>query len=174
MKRAIKSAALVFTVLLVATSCDKAKENEVVDGYKPIYATAQDLESIDVRPQEALENPGRIYLYENYLLINDQSKGIHIYDNTDNSNPQEVSFIAIPGNMDFSVSNGMLYADNITDMIIIDISNPEAPAYKNRIQDVFPVQQFPDEFGAFECVDPDKGIVVGWEKTQLTNPQCFK
>lgn len=173
MKTAIKTTAFVFSVLLLA-SCGKDRNTEVVEGYKPIYATAEQLESIDVRQQEALENPGRIYLYENYLLINDQSKGIHIYDNSDNANPKEVSFIAIPGNMDFSVSGGMLYADNITDMIIIDITNPEAPQYKNRIQDVFPVQQFPDEFGAFECVDPAKGLVIGWEKTELTNPQCFK
>jgi hypothetical protein len=173
MKTAIKTTALVFSLLLLA-SCGKERNEDVVEGYKPIYATAQQLESIDVSKSEALENPGRIYLYENYLLVNDQAKGIHIYDNTDNSNPKEVSFIAIPGNLDFSVNSGMLYADNITDMIIIDISNPASPQYKNRIEDVFPVQQFPDEFGAFECVDPAKGIVVGWEKTQLTNPKCFK
>jgi hypothetical protein len=173
MKTAIKTTALAFSVLLVV-SCGKDRNEEVVEGYKPIYATAQDLTSIDVRQDEALENPGRIYLYENYLLVNDQAKGIHIYDNSNASDPQEVSFIAIPGNMDFSVSNNMLYADNVTDMIIIDISNPANPVYKNRIQSVFPVQQFPDEFGAFECVDPEKGLVVGWEKTQLTDPKCFK
>ena len=173
MKTAIKTTALAFSVLL-AVSCGKSKNTEVVEGYKPIYATAQDLESIDVRPSEALENPGRIYLYEDYLLVNDQAKGIHIYDNNNTSAPVEVSFIAIPGNMDFSVSSNMLYADNVTDMIIIDISNPAAPEYKNRIQGVFPIQQFPDEFGAFECVDPDKGLVVGWEKTELTDPKCFK
>ena len=172
MKTAIKTTAFAFTILL-AVSCGKNK-NEVVDGYKPIYATTQDLESIDVKSSASLENPGRIFLYDNYLLVNDQAKGIHIYDNSNTSNPVEVSFIAIPGNMDFSVTNNMIYADNVTDMIIIDISDPAAPIYKNRIQGVFPVQQFPDEFGAFECVDPDKGLVVGWEKTQITNPKCFK
>ncbi len=172
MKNTMKATAILFSLFLVV-SCGKSK-NKVVDGYKPIYATAQDLEKIEVRSSEALENPGRIYVYDNYLLINDQSKGIHIYDNANKSNPTEVSFIAIPGNMDFSVSGGMLYADNITDMIIIDISNPATPAYKNRISNVFPVQQFPDEFGAFECVDAERGMVVGWEKTQLTDPKCFK
>jgi hypothetical protein len=173
MKTAIKTTALVFSVIL-AVACNKEKKSETVEGYKPIYATAQDLESIDVKNDAPLENPGRIYLYENYLLVNDQAKGIHIYDNSNKSNPTHLSFISIPGNLDFSVSGGMLYADNITDMIIIDISNPATPEYKNRIQNVFPVQQFPDEFGAFECVDPNKGLVVGWEKTKLTNPKCFK
>jgi len=172
MKKTIKVSALFFSFLLLA-SCGKEK-NKVVDGYKPIYATTQDLEKVEVRSSEALENPGRIYVYENYLLINDQSKGVHIYDNSNQSAPVEVSFVAIPGNMDFSVKGGMLYADNITDMIIVDISNPATPVYKNRIRNVFPVQLFPAEFGAFECVDAEKGLVIGWEKTKLTDPKCFK
>jgi len=159
---------------LLVFSCGKEKQDEVVEGYKPIYATANDLENVDIRKSEVLENPGRIYLYENYLLVNDRAKGVHIYDNTNQNDPKEVSFIAIPGNLDFSVSNGMLYADNITDMLIIDISQPDNPVYKNRIQNVFPIQQFPDEFGAFECVDANLGTVIGWEKAQLTNPKCFK
>jgi hypothetical protein len=76
--------------------------------------------------------------------------------------------------MDFSVSNGKIYADNITDMVIIDISNPAAPEYSNRISNVFPIQQFPDEFGPFECVDATRGTVIGWEKTTLKNPKCFR
>ncbi|MBD3637791.1 MAG: hypothetical protein HUJ25_10590 [Crocinitomicaceae bacterium] len=157
---------------LVMMSCND--KTEIVDGWKPIYASESDNQTVDIKASEPLENPGRIYVYENLLMINDQSKGIHIYDNTDNSNPVELSFIGIPGNMDFSVRENKVYADNITDMVIIDITNPAAPTYSNRIENVFPIQQFPDEFGAFECVDPDKGTVVGWEKTKLENPKCFR
>ena len=108
------------------------------------------------------------------LLVNDQGKGIHIYDNSNPSNPQEVSFIGIPGNMDFSVRGGYLYADNITDMVVVNISNPAVPTYTNRVKDVYPVQVFPDEFAAFECIDPDKGVVIGWEKTMLDDQKCFR
>ena len=153
-------------------SCDK-KDKEV-DGWKPIYSTDENTDVVNVKASEPLENPGRIYTYENLLLVNDQSKGIHIYDNTANSNPTEVSFIEIPGNMDFSVREGRIYADNVTDMVIVDISNPATPFYVNRIENVFPIQQFPDEFGSFECVDPAKGTVIGWEKAKLKNPKCFR
>lgn len=169
-----KNTALVLCSMLVLMACGKEKEDKVVDGYKPIYADGADLKNVTVTLTADLENPGRVYVYGDYLLINDQSKGVHIYDNSNPSAPVEVSFIGIPGNLDFSVSNGMLYADNITDMVIVDISNPAAPDYVNRMEDVFPLQSFPDEFGAFECVDPSKGIVVGWEKTTLNNPACFK
>ena len=174
MKKTVKIATLFVSILLIATSCDKNKKDETVEGYEPIYATAEDLENIEIKVNEPLENPGRIYVYENYLLVNDQSKGIHIYDNSNTSNPLHLSFIAIPGNMDFSVKGGVLYADNITDMVIIDITNPSSPSYINRIASVFPVQQFPDEFGAFECVDPSKGMVVGWKKTSLTRPLALR
>lgn len=173
MKKGMKVTAFA-CMLVFAVSCGKNSNDEVVQGYKPIYATPEQLTTVDVRENEPLQNPGRIYLYEHYLLVNDQSKGIHIYDNSNNSSPKHLSFIAIPGNLDFSVSNGMLYADNITDMLVVDITNPLAPAFKSRIENVFPIQQFPDEFGAFECVDPARGIVVGWEKTELVNPKCFK
>jgi hypothetical protein len=157
----------------VMVSCNK-QQNDTVDGFRPIYTDSKNLESIEVSQSAALVNPGRIYVYENYLLVGDQGKGIHVYNNANPSSPVEVSFIGIPGNMDFSVRQGMLYADNITDMVIVDITNPATPAYVNRIEDVFPVQQFPDEFGAFECVDPNKGVVVGWEKATLTDPKCFR
>lgn len=156
----------------VLMSCND--KQELVDGYRPIYSSDTDLHEVDIKASEPLENPGRIYTYENLLLVNDQAKGIHIYDNSDKTNPVEVSFIGIPGNMDFSVRANKIYADNINDMVIIDISNPAAPSYTNRIEDIFPTQQFPDEFGAFECVDPSRGTVVGWEKAKLENPQCFR
>jgi hypothetical protein len=165
------------TLLLSAwaiSSCEKNKETTTVEGYRPIYATTEDLNNIEMRTDEPLENPGRIYTYENYLLVNDQSKGIHIYDNAEPASPSHVSFIAIPGNMDFSVRQGILYADNITDLVLVDISQPATPVYVNKIPQVFPVQQFPDEFGPFECADPSRGIVVGWEKTTLTNAKCYK
>ncbi|MBN4072424.1 hypothetical protein JYT74_00150 [Crocinitomix catalasitica] len=172
MKNTIATSVFLFSLLLMV-SCGK-NQNEQVDGYRPVYTDAKNLETVDITASATLENPGRIYLYENYLLVNDQAKGIHIYDNSNPSNPSEVSFISIPGNMDFSVRAGVLYADNITDMVVVDISNPATPVYKNRIEGVFPIQQFPDEFGAFECVDPAKGVVIGWEKTILDDPKCFK
>ena len=68
-------------------------------------------------------------IFENYLLVNDKAKGIHIYDNSNVSSPVHLSFIAITGNMDFSVREGVLYADNITDLVMVDIKNPVAPKY---------------------------------------------
>lgn len=172
MKKQLIITPLIFAALSLV-SCEKEK-NETVEGYRPIYASGDDLSQVETRQDEPLQNPGRIYTYENYLLVNDQGKGIHIYDNSNVSQPTHVSFIDIPGNMDFSVSQDVIYADNITDLVLINIGDATKPSFVNRIEGVFPLQQFPDEFGAFECADPTKGIVVGWEKTTLTNPGCYR
>lgn len=166
--------ALIFISTAVVISCKKEKESKLVEGYQPIYATAEEMNNVEVRSNESLENPGRIYSYENYLLVNDKAKGIHIYDNSNVSTPVHLSFVAITGNMDFSVREGILYADNITDLVLVDIKNPVEPKYVNRISGVFAAQQFPDEFGAFECPDPAKGIVIGWKKTMLSEPKCYR
>ncbi|MFK8037541.1 MAG: hypothetical protein AB8B74_04575 [Crocinitomicaceae bacterium] len=172
MKRIIVPFVLLVAVLSL-NACNKNKEKEVI-GFKPIYTSVETIERIEINEDEPLEMPGKIYVYENYLLVNDQSKGIHIFDNSNPSAPVKLSFIGIPGNMDFSVRNNILYADNISDMVLFDISQPSAPIYKNRIKSVFPTQLFPDQAGQFECVDPSKGVVLRWEKVVLTNPGCSK
>jgi len=162
---------LIAAIAIVA--CNKKTDREVI-GLKPIYASTEVLEKIEVKDNESLEAPGRIYVYENLLLVNDKNKGIHIYDNQDTKNPIHLSFISIPGNMDFSVRNNMVYADNITDLVVLDISQAANPKFVNRVKSVFPSQKAPAETGYFECVDNAKGAVLGWEKATLINPNCIK
>jgi len=174
MKKTTIAFLLICSVGLMVSSCSGKQEKNTEEGWRPIYSSESELSTIETKTSEPLQNPGRIYVYENYLMVNDQGKGIHIYDNTNQSSPSQVSFISIPGNLDFSVNDGVIYADNITDMVVVDISNPALPVYTNRIDNVFPVQQFPDEFGPFECVDASRGTLIGWEKTILENPKCFR
>ncbi len=159
--------------VLMLDACKKDKAKEVI-GLKPVYTAVESIERIEIKTNEPLNNPGRIYLYEQYLLVNDKAKGIHIFDNSNPDAPVKLAFISIPGNMDFSVRQNMLYADNITDMVVFDISQPSAPVYVNRVKSVFPTQSFPDQGGPFLCVDPSKGVGLKWEKAKLVNTGCSK
>ena len=170
----IRNKAVIFSLIAISLGACHKEKNKTVEGLKPVYATEAELQRVDFSESEPLRNPGKIYTYNSLLLVNEQEKGIHIYDNSNIETPKELSFISILGNMDFSVKNNVLYADNVTDMVVIDISNPSEPKFKSRIKHVFPVQQFPSEGGYFECVDPNKGLVVRWEKTTLENPSCSK
>jgi len=148
---------------------------EEVEGYRPIYATESESEIKTLSARE-IENPGKIYVINEYLLVVDRLKGIHVFNNEDPENPQNIGFIQIAGNNDVSVRNNILYADQASDLLAIDISNPENVKVASRVKDVFPFgSQYPQQEGTyFECPDPSKGLVIGWEYTTLQSPKCYR
>lgn len=126
--------------------------------YEAVYMTTEELRS-EIRPEEPrdLEQPGKIYSYQQYLFINEPNVGIHILDNTDPTNPQAVSFLNIPGNIDLAVQNNLLYADNYVDLVVFDLSNPARPRMVGRSESVFPAMG----------EDPEAGIVVELRETEV-------
>ncbi|GAA0879656.1 hypothetical protein GCM10009119_26250 [Algoriphagus jejuensis] len=105
----------------------------------PVYLEMSDIRArtISVEPAQELDNPGKIYIYGNYLLINEPTEGIHILDNTNPSNPINKSFIPIEGNVDLAVNSNILYADNYVDLLAFDISDINNIRLVNRVEDVF-------------------------------------
>jgi hypothetical protein len=93
--------------------------------------------SIKSLPAQDLENPGKIYVKDNYLFINEVKKGIHIIDNSNPSFPKAISFIQILGNVDIAVKGNILYADSYTDFVAFDISNPKDVKEVSRTKEVF-------------------------------------
>ncbi len=143
------------------------------EGYRPVYMTTEELRSISAQPPRSLQHPGKIYVRGSYLFINEQGRGIHVVNNQHPSDPQPVAFISVPGNADIAVQGNVLYADNATDLVSLDISDPLHVRVLHRVENAFPYQMYPGQTGVFfQCVDQSKGVVVGWEKTTLENPQC--
>lgn len=169
-----------FFNLLAATflffGCETEDRPEEVMGLRPIYGTAADLEPRALPAQEICQ-PGKIYTYGNYLLINELHQGIHIVDNTDPSAPVNKSFIKITGNVDIAVKDGFLYADHLTSMVVFDVTDPSRAKFVTSVEKAFNNgrNQYPAQRGVyFECVDPEKGPVIGWAEALLQNPQCFR
>ncbi|WKK81684.1 LVIVD repeat-containing protein [Marivirga arenosa] len=148
---------------------------EEVEGYRPIYATEGEKEVKTLPPRE-IEDPGKIYVINDYLLLVDRLKGIHVFDNRNPENPQNIGFIQITGSNDVAVRDNILYADQASDLLAIDINNPENVKIASRVKDVFPFgSQYPQQEGFyFECPDPEKGLVIGWELTTLQSPKCYR
>jgi len=121
-----------------------------------------------------LEHPGKIYYYNDMLIINEKYEGIHLYDNTDPSNPTYTGFIGIPGNLDVSIRDNILFADSYVDLLSIDISDLENPMIKDRELEVFKKYQWEDDRGYFvytketdrtvelSCDDPNAGSEWFW------------
>lgn len=143
-------------------------------GYKPIYADSADL-TLDVEPPREIELAGKIYSYGTLLLVNEVGKGIHIYDNKDPKNPINRLFVRVPGSNDMAMRNGVLYVDNYNDLVALKITDDTVRVVK-RIPDVMGFSaEFPNDNNVyFECVDESKGIVVGWERSDIENPKCYR
>jgi hypothetical protein len=83
-----------------------------------------------------------MYILGNYIFLNDQGKGIHIINNANPSNPVNEAYVNIPGCEDMAVTGNTLYADCYTDLMTIDISNPQDVKLKNVIPNIFPDRQY--------------------------------
>ncbi|MCE6992770.1 hypothetical protein [Dyadobacter sp. CY323] len=175
---------LLFLFWIAASlACTTAPATQPINGipfdgtaYKPIYSSAEDLAKVKISAAEPLAEPGKIYLFDPYIFINESGKGIHIIDNSDPKNPKNLSFISITGNYDMAVKDNWLYADNLSNLLVFDIGDPKAPKLTKTIENAIPINSFPPHTNIyFECPEAKKGIVVGWEKVTISEqPKCFR
>jgi len=136
-------------------------------GYEPILMTRDALESaVQLRESREIEQPGKIWVYDNYIFVIEQYKGIHVIDNTDTSNPVNLAFIQVDGCTDVAVNQGIIYANNAVDLIGIrtDIDQ-ESIAVLSRNRDVLPEINPPDgwSYQNFDKFRPDNTIIVRYE-----------
>jgi len=159
-------------VFIGALSCDK---NDDADYEFVQVATPQLMSktafrsSVEVIAPKTIEEPGKIYVYQDYIFVSDVHSGIHIIDNSDPKSPKAIKFIQIPGNEDISVKDNFLYADSATDLVVFDISDINNVSIIEQLEDVFnvynydiPVEAEAVDYGKF---DFDDDIIVGWTLT---------
>ena len=124
-------------------------------------------------------NPGKIYVNGNYIYQTEQGKGIHIINNTNPSSATRVGFISIYGCSEISISGNILYANNLDDLLVIDVSDIAnvhlvkrvARTFANGLIDYYQAQNPPGN-GYYECPRSDSGVVTGWRQDSINNP-CF-
>lgn len=165
-------------LLLAVFGCETNQDtapDRPVQALRPVYASYEEISSIKTLTPQPLRNPGKIYIKGGFLFINEQGKGVHIVDNSDPANPQKISFVSVPGNVDMAVKDQVLYVDNSVDLVALDISDPRKVTVLKRVKDAYPYPSYPQQRGVqFECANPEKGIVVRWETATLTNPKCYR
>ena len=175
-----------FYLLLMITFLSQAFiscENEDYEIYNvatPITMTLSELRSsVKILPPQQIINSGKIYVYEEFIFINDQGTGVHVIDNSVPASPKKISFLKIHGNVDVAVKDNMLFADSFTDLVVFDISNIRNIIQKNRLNNVFPhyfiypivENDFPIYFD-YQNITSDK-VIVDWnieqEKRKIQN-----
>ena len=147
-------------LIITLTGClrDECSETRKFVQYTPVMATQDQFRTKDVKTFNgfALKNPGKIYFYKNYLLINEAGKGIHFFDISNPSSPKEVIFYSILGNFDMAIRNDLLYADNVIDLVQIDIKDVTKPRIVRRIEN------YNNQYTA-----PNQSHVAYYEKTNV-------
>jgi len=141
---------ILFSIFLVCifslflTSCTKDKGSIEVH-FQEATAIYGDMDVIRnvalIAPTTEIENPGKLFIGDDFILIGEEGKGVHVVNNSDRQNPLAEMFINIPGNREFFVDGHILYAESFYDVVKIDIENPLSPVLldraENAIQDIF-------------------------------------
>lgn len=144
-------------------SCLKDNVTKTYSIFEPIYKSKTEvLSEIKSSTPVSISNPGKIYMYGNYIFLNEVNKGVHIIDNSNPANPSIKAFINIPGNVDIAVKGSTLYADLFADLVVVDISNPLDAAFKKMIPKIFPERVYAAGF-----VPDSSKVIVGWTEKKI-------
>lgn len=159
---------LLILLMIGLTACikDNCKEKRTYTFYEAVYKTkAAVREDIKSGASRQVENPGKINILGKYIFLNEIDKGIHVIDNTNPSQPKNIAFIAIPGNIDLAIKGNTLYADLYTDLVAIDISNPASVKLKKVVESIFPHRYWGNGFVASNNGDQ---IITEWVQRDTT------
>jgi hypothetical protein len=162
--RSIKFISAVVFFAFVFQGCVKDKVLHTYTIYTPVYQSKQEAyANIKLNPAQAIKNPGKIFLYGNYIFLNEIDKGVHIIDNSNPAAPQVKGFINIPGNLDIAVKGNTLYADLYTDLVVVDIANPLQARFVKFVSNQFPSRNYTNGF-----VADSNRVIIDWIKKDTT------
>lgn len=157
-------------VLVFLQGCLKDKVTRTYTILTPVYESKDAvLANIRNNTPQSIQSPGKIFIYGNYIFLNEVDKGVHIIDNSNPSNPVKKAFIKIPGNVDIAVKGSTLYADMYSDLVSVDISDPLNVKLLKNVPGVFPERNYYSSTGIYGGFVPDPNkVIVGWVKKDTT------
>jgi hypothetical protein len=164
---------------LALAGCKKVEKTRVYTANTPIYLTYDQLRtSVTNDNERPLTKPGKIFVYNQYILINDFESGIHIYNNVNPAFPTHVAFINVPGNVDIAVKDDILYVDSYIDIVAIDLSDPTNVREIARSQDAlsYTIPGSMNYDYPVSNIDETKGVVIGYRVAEVEetckNEEC--
>jgi hypothetical protein len=167
-----------FVCALLFSACTKKKPTiGIVDAYAPIYASVAVSETIAQMPPQPIVEGGKIAKLGRYIFQVENNKGIHITDLNNPSLPVRKGFISIPMCQELTLKGNFLYTNNLSDLVVINLTDVNAITVSSRIKNAFPEISLPSPSQTniyFECADLSKGAVIGWELKKIDNPTCKK
>lgn len=127
-------------ILLLFSACNKDQGNVTLT-YHKASAVYGDIDQVRTTPlmvaSKTIENPGKIFYGEQFLLVGEEGEGIHVFDNTNPNSPLGVGFIQLPFTKEFYVQDQFVYAESHYDFVKIDLSVLTAPTMVDRVEYAF-------------------------------------
>ncbi len=156
--------ASLIAVSLLFQGCLKDKLTQTYSILTPVYKEkAEVYANIKSSGAKSIASPGKIYLYGNYIFLNEVDKGVHVIDNTNPSAPQIKAFIEIPGNLDIAIKGNTLYADLYSDLVVVDIADPLQARFVKYLPNIFPNRIYNNGF-----IADSNRIIVDWLRKDTT------
>ncbi len=135
----MKKLIYLLSVAFLLTGCMKTSIDRSYTFFRPVYSTKAEVQAaIRSDAPVPIVSPGKLFYKDGHIFLNEFEKGIHIIDVQNVSSPSVRSFVNIPQCVDLAVRGNILYADLGTDLVAIDISNPQNVELKKVLSGVFP------------------------------------
>ena len=180
-----------FLFSLLFSSCSLFEKEDIVEEdlvdvtyFVPVYETTNQLaQKVSIDPPKDYAEAGKIVTYQQYIFINKPQEGIHVVDNSDPANPQNLHFISIPGSLDMSIIDDHLYSDMYSALVVFDISSITEPQLIEdfTVEDVFYYNPYITldvvintteigQYTRYEPIDNSLGIVTSWRTEVRQEP----
>ena len=145
---------IVLLTLCIMQGCVKDQVMTRTTVYRPVYKTKEEVRA-NIKSSSPIEltAPGKLFYKDGYVFLNELNKGVHIIDVRNPSAPANIAFVHVPGAVDLAVRGNILYADMYTDLVAIDITNPQAVQLKTVVPGVFPDR-------VYYSFVPDKQMII--------------
>jgi hypothetical protein len=159
-----------FILFLLLGSCIRPisePDPSQISSYEPLLITREAADrAIKIDKPIAVEKAGKFYLYKNYVLVIEEGAGLHIFDNSNVDDPQNIAFLSLLNCTDVAVKDDVLYANQSTDLLVIKILSFQEIKLLSRIQNVAN-DITPDGLplaSKYKEARPANTIVAKWEK----------
>ena len=163
-------------------TCNNYYFNDKTYGLVPIYADSVKIFEINVEPPRAMVNSGKIYYKDSTIYVIEKNAGIHVIDNRKPEKPERIRFIKLEGCEDIAIKGTMLYADNYTDLVVLDVAQASEPKMVKRMKGMYAnsengkpltAKYASSNYRYFQCIDAMKGKVVSWEEGKIDTMKCY-
>lgn len=130
--------------------------------YSPVIMQRAEFEaSTGFESPRTIVNSGKIYVKGQFLFVNEENEGFHVFNNSNPENPVNIGFLKALGSSDLAVKDDVIYINNAVDLIAVQPDfEASTIAVTKRIPNTFPQMFSPDGFQYYNVQEDE--IIVNW------------